>query len=164
MVKRKQKPTPVPVPEREVWNERWWSGPYPAGFREGMAQYTHMIRAPGDPERSERTERAGPGDTRRVCNHFHRMNVQHAKTAILAHVADGLPRTFNRIVVELWDLTADMAGDRIEQALFDLVAEHKLQHTLVAPILWLPVWDAEGPPPPLLPQPPEGATIREIQL
>ena len=66
MVKRKQKPTPVPVPEREVWNERWWSGPYPAGFREGMAQYTHMIRAPGDPERSERTERAGPGDTRRV--------------------------------------------------------------------------------------------------
>ena len=146
-------PDAVPAPPREVWRETWWTGPYPEGFRSGASAYTHMIRDPSDPERSEREARKGQEN--RVVKEIHRHgDVESFKKQILAHVADGTPRTLNRIAMELWDLTADIVGERIEKAFFDLVEEMKLQHTVTAPILWLPVWPEDSPPP-LLPRHPD---------
>jgi hypothetical protein len=142
--------------DRDVWAETWLTGPYDAN---GLVRadiehgYTHMIRASDDPERSDRSVRGGRGRDddaeTRVVRKVHRMPAAEARAKILELVADGEPRTFNRICVELWDITADIAGPAITRALFDLVEEKRLQHTNEAPILWLPVWQGDDLPPKL---------------
>ncbi len=118
----------------------WHTGPYPQGVRaeidHGRYQYTHMIRAPGDPERLSREERRrihGPGVVTKW-RKMHKRPVAEFREEILAHMADGKERTFNRIAVELYDYTADVAGPAITKAIFDLVEERELEHTMGAPI------------------------------
>ena len=55
---------------------------------------------------------------------------------ILALLADGVPRTFNRIGVELYDQEAlDSRRPRSPRS-WRLVAEKQVEHTIEAPILF----------------------------
>jgi hypothetical protein len=57
------------------------------------------------------------------------------RVAILRHLSDGKARTLNRIGVELLDKTADILfGSPVDEALWSLVADGLVEHTLVAPI------------------------------
>lgn len=56
---------------------------------------------------------------------------------LLEHLGDGEARTFNRIMVELADFTADTAFEKApDHALWQLVDEELVEHTAVAPILF----------------------------
>jgi hypothetical protein len=110
----------------------------PEGFvygpvgRSGASAYVHLIRAPGDPERSPR----GPGRAllwRQLGKH----SVSEWAARILELLADGEPRTFNRIMVELADFGADTGfGENPDHALWHLVEQRKLVLTLEAPIFF----------------------------
>jgi hypothetical protein len=53
------------------------------------------------------------------------------------HMRDYIPRTFNRMMVEMADITADIAfSEAPDHALWILVRDGRLIHTLEAPILF----------------------------
>lgn len=125
-------PEPLDVPAVE-----WVTGA--TVDRSGMAAYAHLVRAKGDPER---------GDIRTLPEHLRdraaawrrtlaKSTVDEWKDPILAVLADGEPRTFNRIGVEVLDKTADVLFDMPpDHALWALVQERRIEHTLAAPILF----------------------------
>ena len=113
-------------------------GPFVTGRkvdRRGAATYVHLIRAPNDPERSPRPK----GGVRDRAPHrtLSKQPAQFWEPEILGALADGIPRTFNRIGVERFDLTADVLfTTSVNKALWSLVEQGVLEHTLVAPILF----------------------------
>jgi superfamily II DNA or RNA helicase len=116
--------------------ERWFSGPLE---RSGLERYTHLIRGAEDPERSD--IRALPEALRDRSSVWRRDMKKLPPAAfrepILALLADRIPRTFNRIGVELFDKTADILLELPpDVALWELVAEGRLEHTAEAPILF----------------------------
>lgn len=118
-----------PTPETE-----WTSGPVD---RSGMFVYLHIVRGSDDPARRQRaTERADAGGDSQVWRKlFRKATTEQWRKAICDHLADGVPRTFNRIMVELADMTADVAFDKApDRALWELVEAGTLEHTLEAPI------------------------------
>lgn len=96
----------------------------------GAMAYTHLIRSPSDPLRSPR--------------HFTKATrlrwkdpISRWSDAILGLLANQEPRTFNAIVVELADVTADMAFlEAPDHALWGLVSTGKVEHTPQAPVLF----------------------------
>lgn len=103
--------------------------------RTGVSRYVHLIRAPDDPVRSPRPK-GGQAD-RFPHRTLGEIPVERCADMILALLADGAPRTFNAICIELFDKTADIAlGSPFDRALWRLVAAGRLEHTLTAPILF----------------------------
>ena len=103
--------------------------------RTGIARYLHIVRGPGDPERSPRP--AGGLDDRAPHLTLATATLQNCRTQILALLADGRGRTFNAIGVELLDHTADTLLDSpYDRALWQLVESDELEHTLDLPILF----------------------------
>lgn len=103
--------------------------------RSGMAKYTHLIRHPDDPERSPRSSRRGQHSKWRA--DMRKGSEPIWSEAILVLLSDGVPRTFNRMMVELADYTADVAaGKAPDRALWALVEAGDVEHTQVAPILF----------------------------
>jgi hypothetical protein len=107
--------------------------------RSGLAQFTHIIRAPGDPARTD--IRKLPRELRDLTAEWRKAlkasSVADWKRAIWTLLSDGVPRTFNRIAVELADKTADLLIDLPpDRALWALVAEGRVEHTMEAPILF----------------------------
>jgi hypothetical protein len=103
--------------------------------RSGIARYLHLIRDPNDPERSPRPVggRADRAPHRTIAE----LSTEACGNEILALLADGVPRTFNAIGVELLDHTADtLAGSPYDVALWRLVDERQLEQTLDAPVLF----------------------------
>jgi len=102
--------------------------------RSGMHQYVHLIRAPHDPERRSREERRSLDPESSTS--WRRMGTEEQwRDRIRAHLADGEPRTFNRIAVELADMTADVAtSGPADPALWSLVRDGEVEHTTEAPI------------------------------
>ncbi|HEX5659934.1 MAG TPA: hypothetical protein VFX59_22215 [Polyangiales bacterium] len=104
--------------------------------RAGMATYVHIIRGDDDPERGPRN-----GQTlrwRRIADHPPAAWLDR----IVQHLSDGVPRTFNRIMVELADFTADVAaGTHADKGLWLGVAQKRLALTLEAPILFTAIDD-----------------------
>lgn len=101
--------------------------------RSGVCAYLHIIRAPGDPERSQRP-RGGRQD-RAPHRTVNKQGVAHWQDRIRAHLADGKPRTFNRIMVEIADLNADTVfQDAPDKALWSLVDAGEIQHTRNVPV------------------------------
>lgn len=95
-------------------------------------KYLIMIRGPNDPERR-------PGRQDDVFPHhtLAKMKFEDIRDRILSHLMDGEPRTLNRIGVELWDKTSDITGmTQVEEALWVLVEDYKLEHTMSTPILF----------------------------
>jgi hypothetical protein len=99
--------------------------------RVGMETFVHIIRADDDPERGPRN-----GQTlrwRRIDDH----PPAAWRDRIVQHLSDGVPRTFNRIMVELADFTADVAlGTHADAGLWLEVDQKRLALTLEAPILF----------------------------
>jgi hypothetical protein len=108
----------------------WHTGP---GLdRSGTFAYVHLIRAADDPERRPRYkgQDAAPHLTLRRTT-----TVASWRRRLLLHLADGVPRTFNRCMVELAGLTADVGFDENpDHALWALVDAELVACTLVAPI------------------------------
>ena len=103
--------------------------------RSGLAAYTHLIWGPDDPERSPRKDRKGQETAWR--QRLDPSTQPRWRAAILELLADGEPRTFNRLMVELADMEASLAfGMAPDVALWELVAEGRLEHTLEAPIFF----------------------------
>ena len=78
--------------------------------RNPEAGYTHLVRAAGDPERSGAAKEQGRGWTGYVLQRKLKQGCLGDFTgSILGLLGDGVARTFNRIAVELLDVTADVA-------------------------------------------------------
>lgn len=111
--------------------------------REGLAGYVHIVRAPDDPERMSRSERQKLHGKEKASQKWKADLKPSSKGAwgekITGLLSDGQGRTFNRICLELSELeyTADVAmGKAPDHALWDLVGEGKVEHTLVSPVLF----------------------------
>lgn len=63
------------------------------------------------------------------------MTSEELQTAIVDHLWDEVPRTFNRICVELWDKNAStLFSTKADKALWALVEEGVIEHTLEQPV------------------------------
>ena len=115
---------------------RWVSGQ--AVDRSGLAAYVHLVRAPDDPKRPPRptaAERDAGRDQNREWRAIAKLPVPELAERIAADLADGEPRTFNRIAVEMFGKTADVLFDKApDHALWTLVADGRVEHTVEAPI------------------------------
>lgn len=106
--------------------------------RSGIARYIHIIRGANDPERSPRP--LGGQPDRAPHRTLEEVPTEDCAAMIVRLLGDGTARTFNAIAVELLDQTADLVLDSpLDRALWQLVAEGRLEHTLLAPILFRPV-------------------------
>lgn len=105
--------------------------------RSGIAKYIHLIMSSEDPEQLGRHERG-----RKSLNwltDFHPGTYDKWRAAILKLLSDGQPRTFNRIVLELTGRlhAGEVAfGKAPDDALWDLVKEGEVSHTMEVPILF----------------------------
>jgi len=112
---------------------RWHTGPLQ---RTGAERYLHLVRANDDPDRigADRDKKRGwnaRGARAPLCAH----SVAYVAQQLRQHLADRRPRTFHRIVVELYDRSADVAfGTQVDQALWWLVEQCELEHTAGAPV------------------------------
>jgi hypothetical protein len=103
--------------------------------REGVFAYVHLVRAPDDPERPPRP--AGGQADRRPHLTLDKSKPEDWREPLRALLADGQARTFNRIGVELLDLTADVLFESpVDRALWELVFDGEVEQTMKAPILF----------------------------
>jgi hypothetical protein len=104
----------------------------------GAAKYVVIIRAKGDPERSPRpSSKSDPDHALAWKKKVQTGTPEEWADRIVKLLSDGVHRTFNRIVVELADTTADVAfGERPEQGLWLAVERGDLMLTHEAPILF----------------------------
>lgn len=101
--------------------------------RSGPAQYTVLVWAPEDPERSPRPKGGRKDKAPHRTAEATPVDVWREK--LVALMADGTPRTFNRMCVELLDQEASIHhGSPVQDALWALVEEGRLAHTMRIPI------------------------------
>lgn len=111
----------------------WMTGP---ADRSGMAAFTHLVRAKDDPE--ERKAR-GQQPGRDVTPHktLQKTSAAEWRRRLLEHMADGQPRTFNRLCVEMTGHTADVCFQLgPDLALWQLVADGLAEHTIDLPVVF----------------------------
>lgn len=115
----------------------WLHGPWwealgrdgPPYTWDDTGRYLHLARGDDDPERTPRGTYS-PLAWRSAI----KKPVRFWKKHIVKLLSDGNARTFNGIMVELANVTADMAfTDTPDQALWELVAEWKVAHGLRRP-------------------------------
>jgi hypothetical protein len=100
--------------------------------RSGPARYVHLIRFASDPQRSRAAKR-DPFAWRKLDE----QSPEEWAARIVAHLGDGQARTFNRIMVELTNFTADVAFDsNADSGLWRAVERTLVVHTLEAPIFF----------------------------
>jgi hypothetical protein len=100
-----------------------------------MDRYVHLIRADDDPERSPREKRRG--QETKWNSGWSRNNQEMWEEGILNHLSDDIPRTFNRIMVEIADANADTAFEKApDWALWKLVETYHLEFVNKAPLLF----------------------------
>ena len=114
----------------------WWRG---LPDLSGAAQYVVLIRSEADPERSPRAK----GSDKAPHITIGKVPAKTWAGRIATLLADGEPRTFNRIAVELVDKTADVVTDTtFEAGLWKLVERGTVEYTPTAPVLFRLVADA----------------------
>jgi hypothetical protein len=105
--------------------------------RSGAAAYVHLIRALDDPERPSRPARELRRDVSPHLTLRRTTTVEQWRTRLVELLGDGVPRTFNRIGIELCGLTADILfSTPADPALWSLVDDGAIEMTLEAPILF----------------------------
>jgi len=98
--------------------------------------YMHMNRAPDDPERATREAARAKGEGYGFGHaQAKKLDRDQVRRRILHVTKDGRPRTYNRIAMEAFNITADMAPDNVANGLAELVLEGRLA---VAPEEWSP--------------------------
>ena len=105
----------------------------------GLAGYTILVRAPGDPERRSREARhaaMGVAASAVEWKSLAKVSVEAWAERFRALLADGRTRTYNALCVEAADATADVAPDNAEAALWLLKERGEVEHTIDAPVLW----------------------------
>jgi hypothetical protein len=121
---------PLPGPQRDP--DEWVTGP--VVDRGGLAIYAHLVWGPDDPPRSDRPK-GGRADN--APHRTLRKSKDDHGARLLAHLGDGVPRTFNRIAVEFYDLESSVLFEGpVDRALWALVAAGQLEHTLAIPVLF----------------------------
>jgi hypothetical protein len=127
-----KKPVRRATPE-EVHNQVF-HGSAPA--LEGMDKYLHLVRAIDDPDRAPRPK-GGYAD-RSPHHTLAKTDLNDWRLLIPELMDDGVPRTFNRMSLELIGLTADIThSSPIETALWELVAEGCLMSSSRVPMYFL---------------------------
>ncbi len=122
----------------------WTFGPVDLS---GVSKYLIIVRGETDPERQgnkcpkhrgwNTDEAALKTRQARGASKTGKLTAEAAMAAVVELLADGQPRTFNRICVELYDRTADvLCGGPVEAAMWDLAAEHRIEFTMMSPVLW----------------------------
>lgn len=103
--------------------------------RSGLARYTHLVRSPDDPKETVKRGR-GNADVAPHLTIKKTVTVEAATASIRRLMADGAPRTFNRICVELTGRCADVLFEGpYDVALWKLVEEDALVlSSKIAPI------------------------------
>lgn len=115
---------------------RWLTGYAPLEWR---TAYTHVIRAPDDPD--EKDTRGHDGTRQRrwgMAPHkvIATMDPDRIVDVLISTLGDEA-MTFNALSVRAFDLTADITYDtRVDRLLWDLVEEGVLEHTEAAPVLF----------------------------
>ena len=113
---------------RRAWKTKGWAS------REGMADYLHLVRAKGDPERSPERGTDNMATWRRK---LLKQSAIGWSEDLVRYLTGQQPMTFNRMCVELIDKTADVChGTPIEEALWMLVEQGHVEHTIELPILF----------------------------
>ena len=114
------------------WLRRTEVGRNPAGG------YTHLVRAAGDPERRGAAKEQGRGWSGYVLQRKLKQGcLGNFTVPILALLADAIPRTFNRIAVEMLDVTADVVfATPFEDALEELFDCEQIEMSEGLPIHW----------------------------
>ena len=105
----------------------------------GTARYMILARSPNDPERRSREDRhaaMGVAAAATEWKSLAKVSIEAWAERFMALLADGREATFNALCVELADVTADVAPDAAEFALWRLKAAGKVEHTIDAPVLW----------------------------
>jgi hypothetical protein len=106
-----------------------------------LSRYTVFIRAPWDPERQSREERRERLGSHKAAatewQQWRRASAEDWCARIVGLLEDGIPRTLNRIAVELVDATADAVGDTAEAGLWLAVERGLLWWTREVPIHFL---------------------------
>jgi len=133
------------IPTEYVGEAVWTSGPVD---RSGPAAYVHLVRSPDDPQRISRAARKdlGKGPVS-WCGDMKASAKPEWLERIPELLGDGKPRTFNAIVLEVSGgvYTADAAfGKAPDNALWELVTAGRVEHTLVAPVLFRLAEVADG--------------------
>jgi rubrerythrin len=133
---------------------KWSTGTDLAALQDGQ-QYVHLIRSDDDPERMAReaygklglrreraphlkTDKTSPAAWSTAIRHYMHERDASAET-IKAEKAKDARRefTFNRMAVEFFDVTADVATQTtFEAGLFSLVRRGIVEHSLEAPIVF----------------------------
>jgi hypothetical protein len=104
--------------------------------RSELAGYLHLVRAPDDPERVR--PKGGHAD-RAPHRTLAKLPYAECERRLLAGLADGTPRTFNRLCMEVFNLTADVVfTTQVNDALWRLVGRGEIEHTLEVPVLFRP--------------------------
>lgn len=105
--------------------------------RSGIAKYLHLIRSPDDPKELPRgVLKRDPSGWRQA---MHPGTLDQWKEDFKELTRDYKPRTFNHIMLSVSEgyWTADRAaGKAPDEALWELVQEGWLEHTLEKPILF----------------------------
>jgi len=169
-----RKPTPAQVAKeiadwqklKASWERdpgMWWRRP---PDRRGIAAYTVMIRAPGDPERAPRPAKMAddPGHAKRWKN-INKVTPDEWRRQIAKLLSDGRSRTFNEIAVTLAGTTADIAGGKnLEAGLWLAVERQEIEFTRESPVIFRAVKGARArkaaPPAPPAPVPKPRKTPR----
>lgn len=152
----KPKPVPKPAPKKHtqqkakkrtakdrLWPEKWHSGAWwpkvPPHRMPGAEKFTHIIRSPDDPEPLSREQRRTAGVGTESWKKAGQGTAVWKKQIMSVLKKSKKPITFNAIVVLATNgkFTADIvAGEDADAALWELVAEGKIEHTAQAPILF----------------------------
>jgi len=101
--------------------------------------YAHLVRGPDDPERSgAKLEQGRKWEGHKLLRKIRRGAPEDFTDSILSLLSDGTPRTFNRIAVELLDVTADIVFETpFDRALERLFESGRLEMSAGdAPIFW----------------------------
>jgi hypothetical protein len=102
--------------------------------RRELAGYLHLVRAPDDPER---VRPKGGWDDKAPHRTLAKLPYAECERRLLAGLADGTPRTFNRLTMEVFNLTADVVfTTQVNDALWRLVGRGEIEHTTEVPILF----------------------------
>lgn len=104
--------------------------------RSGAARYVHLMRSPDDPDKLDAPRGGGKRDpiAWRKCN---RTTPAEWSRRIVELLADGRPRTFNAICLELVARTADVMFEQtLDRGLWLAVGRGDVEHTMEAPILF----------------------------